>query len=81
MPVLYYLSGTTKAFLLACYELAGVTLESLPENATNFIAGGRQDGLVTFRGTEGIWEATLELSPEQVKKLQSMPDIEIDAIS
>jgi hypothetical protein len=79
--MLYYLSGTNMASLLACYELTGNTLEPLPENAEDFIAGERQDGLVTFRGTEGMWEATLELSPEQVERLQSLPGIEIDAVS
>ena len=68
--------GNGKASLEQCYKFSGYQLESLPKNSDDFVAAYRKDGLVTYGGKAGLWEATLKLTSQQAASMRAIAGVE-----
>lgn len=68
--------GNGKASLIQCYDFSEYPLGSLPENPDDFVAACREDGLVTYNGERGLWEAVLKLTPQQAARVRAASGVE-----
>jgi hypothetical protein len=68
---LHYITGDGLFQLQACYGYLGIPLNLLPQDADEFVAADRQDGLVTYSGPGGPWEAVMTITLEQAVLLRN----------